>query len=95
MTTLVPAVKPAPQMELFTERVKVEEAVFAPLNAFTVTIYVPACFASVTVTMPVVGFTDNTPLKFVFAKATMAVVLVGEALGVTVVFDPEVTIALG
>ena len=45
----------------------------------------PAGWASVTVTTPVVGLAANVPLKLVLVETLMLDVLVGAASGVTVV----------
>jgi hypothetical protein len=55
-----------------------------PPNARTVTVYVPAGYASVTVTTPVVELAANVPLKLVLVETLMFVVLVGAASGITV-----------
>jgi hypothetical protein len=60
-------------------------------NALTVTMYVPAGCASVTRTVPVVGFAASVPLKLVEVETLMLVVPVGAASGVTVVFAPNAT----
>ena len=70
--------------------VTVNENVFvvvgpAPLKAVTVSVYVPAGFAFVTRTTPVVGLPSSLPLKSVAVETLMLVVLVGAASGVTVV----------
>ena len=57
----------------------------APLNALTVTVYVPAGCASVTRTTPLTGSPSSLPLKLVEVETVILVVLAGAASGVTVV----------
>jgi hypothetical protein len=67
-----------------TVSVNVLAVVGPPLKALTVTVYVPAGCASVTVTTPVAGW-RQTALKL-SRWTLMLVVLAGAASGVTVVF---------
>jgi hypothetical protein len=68
-----------------TVRAKVLVAVAAPsLKAVTVTVYVPAGWASVTRTAPVAGSAARAPVKIVDEETVILLVLVGALSGVTV-----------
>jgi hypothetical protein len=75
--------------------VKVFVVLTVPLKALTVTVYVPAGCASVTLTTPVKGSAANVPLKFVEVWTLMEVALVGAESGVMVVSLPKLTVVFG
>ena len=78
-----------------TVKVKVVLVIPPPLKALTVIGNAPAGCALVICTTPVIGSAVKTPLKSLSVEALILVAPVGGASGVTVVFEPTVTIVVG